>query len=150
MIAFAQLFRRPCRRRWSDLKRALALLRHQDVEVYLGKTRVAGSVKGQGIFAGQAFKRFSHGAIEEEGRLTNFRIREHFLTKLYANYRFRQVEQSGTMAALVKFQASHKYLLMAYSQKEQKALGGLIANHEKLAANRVISSYIKRDLAKAV
>lgn len=120
----------------------------KDVKVYLGKTRVAGSVKGQGIFASQAFKRYPHGAIEEEGRLTNFRIREHFLTKLYTNCRFRQVEQSGTMAALVKFQASHKYLLMAYSQKEQKALGQIVANHEKLAANQVIDSY-KAGLAKA-
>ncbi|WP_414150534.1 YbgA family protein [Acetobacterium carbinolicum] len=120
----------------------------KDVKVYLGKTKVAGSVKGQGIFAAQAFKHYPHGAIEEEGRLTNFRIREHFLTKLYTMCSFRQVQKIGTMAALVEFQANNKYLLMAYSQKEQKVLGRIVANHEKLATNLVIGSY-KEGLARA-
>lgn len=120
----------------------------KDVKVYLGKTKVAGSVKGQGIFAAQAFKRYPHAAIEEEGRLTNFRIREHFLTKLYTMCSFRQVAKAATMAALVKFQADNKYLLMAYSQKEQKVLGQIVANHEKLAFDQVIKHY-KEHLGKA-
>lgn len=120
----------------------------KDVKVYLGKTKVAGSVKGQGVFAAEAFKYYPHGAIEEEGRLTNFRIREHFLTKLYTMCRFRQVEETATMAALVKFQANNKYLLMAYSQKEQKVLGQIVANHEKLAVDQLIG-YYKEGLARA-
>ncbi len=113
----------------------------KDVKVYLGKTKVAGSVKGQGIFAGQVYQRYPEAAIEEEGRLTNFRIREHFLTKLYSHCRFRQVEQTATMAALVDFQARNKYLLMAYSQKEQKVLGQIVANHDKLPVAAVIAAY---------
>ncbi|MEO1816015.1 MAG: DUF523 and DUF1722 domain-containing protein [Acetobacterium sp.] len=113
----------------------------KDVKVYLGKSKTTGSIKGQGIFATQVFKRYPYLAIEEEGRLTNFRIREHFLAKLYTLCRFRQVEKAGTMAALVKFQAIHKYLLMAYSQKEQKILGRIVANHEKLIVEMVIYNY---------
>jgi uncharacterized protein YbgA (DUF1722 family) len=37
---------------------------------------------------------------------------------------------------------------MAYSQKEQKVLGRIVANHEKLATNLVIGSY-KEGLARA-
>lgn len=113
----------------------------KDVKVYLGKAKATGSIKGQGIFAAQAFKRYAYAAIEEEGRLTNFRIREHFLAKLYTMCSFRQVEKNGTMAALVKFQANNKYLLMAYSQKEQKVLGRIVANHEKLSTTQVINCY---------
>jgi uncharacterized protein YbgA (DUF1722 family) len=54
---------------------------------------------------------------------------------------YRQVEKAGTMAALVKFQANNKYLLMAYSQKEQKVLGRIVANHDKLPVEAVINSY---------
>ncbi|KAF5084872.1 hypothetical protein DSECCO2_74740 [anaerobic digester metagenome] len=113
----------------------------KDVKVYLGKAKTTGSIKGQGIFAGQVFKRYPYLAIEEEGRLTNFRIREHFLAKLYTLCRYRQVEKAKTMAALVKFQAQNKYLLMAYSQKEQKELGRIVANHDKLPLEQVFSSY---------
>ncbi|OXS26259.1 MAG: cytoplasmic protein [Acetobacterium sp. MES1] len=113
----------------------------KDVKVYLGKAKTTGSIKGQGIFAGQVFKRYPDLAIEEEGRLTNFRIREHFLAKLYTLCRYRQVEKAKTMAALVKFQAQNKYLLMAYSQKEQKELGRIVANHDKLPLEQVFSSY---------
>lgn len=113
----------------------------KDVKVYLGKAKTTGSIKGQGIFAAQVFKRYPFLAIEEEGRLTNFRIREHFLAKLYTLCRYRQVEKVKTMAALVKFQAQNKYLLMAYSQKEQKELGRIVANHDKLPLEQVFSSY---------
>lgn len=113
----------------------------KDVKVYLGKSKTTGSIKGQGIFAAQVFKRYPDLAIEEEGRLTNFRIREHFLTKLYTLCHYRQVEKAKTMAALVKFQAQNKYLLMAYSQKEQKELGRIVANHDKLPLEQVFSSY---------
>jgi uncharacterized protein YbgA (DUF1722 family)/uncharacterized protein YbbK (DUF523 family) len=113
----------------------------KDVKVYLGKSKTTGSIKGQGIFAEQVFKRYPYLAIEEEGRLTNFRIREHFLAKLYTMCSYRQVEKTGSMAALVKFQANNKYLLMAYSQKEQKVLGRIVANHDKLPVEAVIHSY---------
>jgi uncharacterized protein YbgA (DUF1722 family)/uncharacterized protein YbbK (DUF523 family) len=113
----------------------------KDVKVYLGKSKATGSIKGQGIFAEQVFKRYPYLAIEEEGRLTNFRIREHFLAKLYTMCSYRQMEKTGNMAALVKFQAENKYLLMAYNQKEQKVLGRIVANHEKLPVASVISSY---------
>ncbi|WP_303866260.1 DUF523 and DUF1722 domain-containing protein [Acetobacterium wieringae] len=113
----------------------------KDVKVYLGKAKTTGSMKGQGIFAAQVFKRYPYLAIEEEGRLTNFRIREHFLTKLYTLCHYRQVEKAKTMAALVKFQAQNKYLLMAYSQKEQRELGRIVANHDKVSLEQVFSSY---------
>ncbi|MGV8905463.1 MAG: YbgA family protein [Acetobacterium sp.] len=113
----------------------------KDVKVHLGKDKTAGSVKGIGIFASQVMAKYPYLAIEEEGRLTNFRIREHFLTKLYLMYTLRQVEKTKSMAAIVKFQANNKYLLMAYNQKEQKILGRIVANHEDQPFQVLINDY---------
>jgi uncharacterized protein YbgA (DUF1722 family)/uncharacterized protein YbbK (DUF523 family) len=113
----------------------------KDVKVYLGKEKTNGSTKGSGIFASKVLKKYPHLAIEEEGRLTNFRIREHFLTKLHIMFKLRQVEKTKAMAELVKFQGDNKYLLMAYNQKELKLLGKIVANHEKRVFEDLINDY---------
>lgn len=113
----------------------------KDVKVYLGKEKPIGSTKGSGIFAAEVMKKYPYLAIEEEGRLTNFRIREHFLTKLYIMFNFRKVEKSKSMAELVKFQSDNKYLLMAYHQREQKLLGRVVANHDKKDFDELIEEY---------
>jgi uncharacterized protein YbgA (DUF1722 family)/uncharacterized protein YbbK (DUF523 family) len=113
----------------------------KDVKIYLGKEKTFGSTKGSGIFASKVLKKYPHLAIEEEGRLTNFRIREHFLTKLHIMSKLRQVEKTKAMAELVKFQADNKYLLMAYNQKELKLLGKIVANHEKRSFEDIIEDY---------
>ncbi|MCG8467545.1 MAG: DUF523 and DUF1722 domain-containing protein [Gemmatimonadetes bacterium] len=84
-----------------------------------------------GLFAAAAAERFPWLAIEDEGRLRNFRIREHFFTRLFALARLREVGRAGRMRDLVRFQAEHKLVLMAYSQKHLRQLGPLVANPEK-------------------
>jgi len=111
------------------------------VKVYLGKEKGAGSIKGTGIFATQIMKKYPYLAIEEEGRLTNFKIREHFLIKLYIMFKLRQVIKQKSMAQIVEFQAKNKYLLMAYNQKEQKVLGRIVANYDKLPFDVLIDDY---------
>lgn len=113
----------------------------KDVKVYLGKEKAVGTIKGMGIFASQVMKKYPYLAIEEEGRLTNFRVREHFLTKLYIMFKFRQVKKAKSMAQIVKFQSDNKYLLMAYNQKEQKLLGNIVANHDKRPIDEIIDDY---------
>jgi len=77
-------------------------------------------------------KSFPDLAIEDEGRLRNFNIREHFLTKLFALASFRKVRNSGDVSDLIRFQEVNKFLLMAHSQKESRILGNIVANHERL------------------
>lgn len=113
----------------------------KDVKMYLGKEKAVASTKTRGIFASKVIEKYPYVAIEEEGRLTNFRIREHFLTKLYIMFKFRKVKDSKSMAELVKFQSENKYLLMAYNQKEQKLLGRIVANHDNKNFNELIEEY---------
>lgn len=115
----------------------------RDVKIYQATHASASATKGAGLFAGRALEAFPLAAIEDEGRLRNFRIREHFLTKLFAVARLRQVRRSRSMSRLVKFQAENKFLLMAYNQKEMRSLGRTVANHDKLPFEAVIQEYEK-------
>ena len=113
----------------------------KDVKIYVGKEKAVGSFKGAGLFGKAVTVRYPNKAVEEEGRITNFKIREHFLTKLFTNFTFKQVKASSSMASLVKFQSDNKYLLMAYNQKEQKVLGRIVSNHEKKSFKELIKEY---------
>lgn len=113
----------------------------KDVKIYLGKDNYRGSIKGAGLFAADVKEEYPHLPIEEEGRLTNYLLREHFLTKLYTIFRFQQVKKANSMKKLVEFHSDNKYLLMAYNQNQLKILGKIVANHEKQEIGEVIKAY---------
>jgi uncharacterized protein YbgA (DUF1722 family)/uncharacterized protein YbbK (DUF523 family) len=113
----------------------------KDVKIYLNREKYAGTIKGVGLFASYAFKLYPNLPIEEEGRLTNYFIREHFLTKLYTFFRYKKVKDSGSMKELVKFHSDHKYLLLAYNQSQSRILGKIVANHEKKPFKEITDEY---------
>lgn len=112
-----------------------------DVKHYQGFDKSASSKRGPGLFGGQVLDRYGGLAIEDEGRLRNYRIREHFLTKLFSLARFRVLKRSGSLAKLVRFHSVNKFLLMAYNQKEMRALGRIVANPEKRPFALLIEEY---------
>jgi uncharacterized protein YbgA (DUF1722 family)/uncharacterized protein YbbK (DUF523 family) len=114
----------------------------KDTKYFPNKAKSTASGKGAGFFGDAVLKRFPAYPIEDEGRIRNFTIREHFLTRIFTLARFRAIE--NTMGALVQFHTAHKLLLMAYSQKQMKHLGGLVANHDKLPLSEVFSRYRSR------
>jgi len=112
-----------------------------DAKVYPHLDKGPSVGKGPGVFARMIVERFPHAAIEDEGRLNNFRLREHFLTKLFLLARFRRLKKKPSMRALVQFQAENKLLLMAYNQKEMRLLGRTVANHEKRSLKEALALY---------
>lgn len=115
---------------------------NKDVKLYPKMGRVAPfSAKGSGLFGREVLRRFPHLAVENEGRLNSFRIREHFLIKLFTLYRFRSVKASGKMSALVRFHTENKLLLMAYNQSVMRRMGRVVANPEKKAPEAQIAEY---------
>jgi uncharacterized protein YbgA (DUF1722 family)/uncharacterized protein YbbK (DUF523 family) len=112
-----------------------------DVKIYPegGKSGAIG--KGAGFFGAAVLARFPDLAVETEGRLRNYRLREHYLTKLFTLARWRLASQSGAMKDLVGFHSRHKLLLMAYNQAELKKLGSIVANPARVAVGEVISEY---------
>lgn len=108
-----------------------------DVKIYSadGKRVVR---RGTGIFAAAVLERFPRTPVEDEGRLHDFAVRDHFLTRLFAAARFRQVR---SMAGLVAFHAAHKLLLLAHHQAAMRDLGRIVANPERLSFPRVLARY---------
>jgi uncharacterized protein YbgA (DUF1722 family)/uncharacterized protein YbbK (DUF523 family) len=105
-----------------------------------------------GLFADVVLRRFPGLAIEDEGRLNDEAIREHFLTKLFTLARFRQAAKADSMAALVQFHATHKFLLMAHSEQSLRAMGRLVANTARRPLSEVIAEYrhhLQRALQRA-
>ena len=122
------------------------------VRVYNGRSPDAGYHDGAGAFARRVTERLSALAIEDEGRLRSFDVRQHFLTKLFALARFRGAAASRRMRDLVSFHARHKFLLMVYHQTAARAMGQIVANPERLAVERVLTRYrecLHAALAKA-
>lgn len=97
--------------------------------------------KGPGLFGKVVLEEFPQLPLENEGRLKNFRIREHYLTKLYTIARFREVKTSESMHKLIQFQANNKFLFMAYKQDEMREMGRIVGNKEKKPFSEVIKDY---------
>jgi uncharacterized protein YbgA (DUF1722 family)/uncharacterized protein YbbK (DUF523 family) len=112
-----------------------------NVKVYRNTGKSAPTGKTAGLFAWAVADRFPDVIAEEEGRLKNAEIREHFLTRIFACARLRELEASGGMGALVRFQARNKLLLMAYNQQELRALGPIVANHDRRPFDEVMADY---------
>ncbi|MBU9723230.1 MULTISPECIES: YbgA family protein [Bacillaceae] len=97
--------------------------------------------KQGGIFGDKVKERFSHLAVEDEGRLKNFSIREHFLTKLFTIARFRHLKEQHNYNDLLMFHTKNKYLFMAYDQLKLKELGRIVANHERRGSKELFALY---------
>lgn len=111
------------------------------VKVYHSAKPTAGHEKGTGAFASEVIGRHGESAVEDEGRLRNFDIRQHFLTKLFALARFRETAATRRMKDLVEFHARHKFLLMAYNQTELRSMGRIVANADRRPVDDVFLAY---------
>lgn len=116
---------------------------YKNVKIYNGTSKVTGSTKGSGIFGGKVIEKFPYAAVEDEGRLYNYRIRDNFLMKIFMNADFRRVKESNSLNELIKFQSRNKLLLMSNSQKYMKILGRIVANSEEKNIETIIEEYEK-------
>lgn len=112
-----------------------------DVKIYSSLKPGASSRRGAGFFGGEVMRRFPLLAVEHEGRLHNFVLRERWLTRLFTLAEFRRMAGKDSMGELVKFHSRHKLLLMAYNQRQLRLMGPLVANPEQRPAPDVIAVY---------
>jgi len=113
----------------------------KDVKIYPGTEKTSPTGRSAGFFGGTIVDRFSFLGVEDEGRLTNFDLRETFLTRIFAHAELRRVVKSTKMKQLVEFHAKNKHLLMAYNQKEMRILGRTVANPEKVSFEQLALDY---------
>jgi uncharacterized protein YbgA (DUF1722 family) len=86
------------------------------------------SEKGRGFFADALISRFPLLPIEEEGRLSDPRLRENFVERVFAYNRLQALfRERWSAGSLVAFHTAHKLILMAHSPDAYRRLGVLVA-----------------------
>jgi uncharacterized protein YbgA (DUF1722 family) len=86
-------------------------------------------------------KRFSHLPIEDELRLNNARIRDHFLAGIFTLAAFREMETTRDREALARFHAANKLLLMASHQQLMHDMGQWVANRARTDPETLFGHY---------
>lgn len=115
----------------------------KDVNVYSGLSNSPVIGKTKGIFPEELLDKYKYLPIEEEGRLLNLEIREHFFTKLYVLFDYKNIHKRDSIKALTDFHANNKYLYFAYDQIQKNKLGQIAANRYKKQLNEVYDEYFK-------
>jgi uncharacterized protein YbbK (DUF523 family)/uncharacterized protein YbgA (DUF1722 family) len=97
---------------------------------------------GRGLFAEELCGRFPLLPVEDEGRLRDPAIREHFLERVFAYSRLRRLFASRLRARnLVRFHSTHKLLLLAHAPDITAQLGRLVAQVRDSAAAPLARDY---------
>ncbi len=69
-----------------------------DVKVYPRLGPCDAVARGHGFFGVEVLSRFSHLPVETEASLTNFKVREHFLVRIFASASLRDIKAKGNRA----------------------------------------------------
>lgn len=109
------------------LKRASPSCGMERVKVYRDE-RAAPERTGIGLFARALMDAQPLLPVEEEGRLNDPRLRESFITRVFAHRRLTALrEMDPRRGDAVAFHTAHKYLLLAHSPPAYARLGRLVA-----------------------
>lgn len=104
-----------------------------------GKPRGKG---GTGMFARMYMDRYPRIPVEEEGRLHDVKIREHFIERLFLMEKWRQLLCQGkTLGGLVTFHTRQKLLLLSHSEKHYREMGRLVATGKQLPLDLLFDTY---------
>jgi uncharacterized protein YbgA (DUF1722 family)/uncharacterized protein YbbK (DUF523 family) len=110
------------------------------VKVY--EAQGAPSRTGRGLFAQALMERFAWLPVEEEGRLSDPRLRENFIERVFACRRLRDLFAGRwSVGGLVRFHTAHKLVLLAHSPQAYQALGRLVAGASALTRAGVRERY---------
>jgi uncharacterized protein YbgA (DUF1722 family)/uncharacterized protein YbbK (DUF523 family) len=97
---------------------------------------------GRGLFAEALLQHFPHLPVEVEGRLSEPRLRENFVERVFAYHRLRALFAGRwKVGELVGFHTAHKLLLMAHSPKAYESLGRLVANAKTVPRAELCQRY---------
>jgi uncharacterized protein YbgA (DUF1722 family)/uncharacterized protein YbbK (DUF523 family) len=113
----------------------------KDVKIFPTEEQSAPLRRDKGFFGGAVIEKFPLCPVEDEDRLRNHIIKEHFLRRIFTYASFRDVKKKKSINELIKFHSKNKFLIMSYNQKELKELGNITANKDKKPIIDVLTSY---------
>lgn len=94
---------------------------------------------GPGLFTKQVIENFNLYPMEEDKRLNDVFLREHFYTSIFTIAEFKTIT---SFKELYNFQAKHKLLLMTYNQTKMRKLGKLAANENNKSLKYILEKYL--------
>jgi uncharacterized protein YbgA (DUF1722 family)/uncharacterized protein YbbK (DUF523 family) len=98
--------------------------------------------KGVGLFAAALMERYPNLPVEEEGRLSDARLRENFIVRVFAYHRLQHLfSDRFKRGEMVAFHTAHKYLMLAHSPKHYTELGRLVARVKKMTPGEFKEQY---------
>jgi uncharacterized protein YbgA (DUF1722 family)/uncharacterized protein YbbK (DUF523 family) len=114
-----------------------------------GMTRVkvrggtgAATRDGRGLFAAVLLERWPLLPVEEEGRLSDSRLRENFIERIFAFRRLKdQFKGHWTVGSLVAFHTAHKMTLLSHSTTAYQKMGRLVARAADLPRAELRQEY---------
>lgn len=110
------------------------------VKVY--DQHMAPARSGRGLFAEALLAACPHLPVEEEGRLSDPRLRENFIERVFAYARLKALfETRWTVGTLVAFHTAHKLTLMAHSVTAYRELGRLVAGAKAMPRAELQAAY---------
>lgn len=100
------------------------------------------SKNGIGMFARIFMERFPLLPFEEEGRLHDPVLRENFIERIFALFRWRQaVSQSRSRRSLIEFHTKHKLLIFSHNEQRYREMGRLVARVRDLPLKEFLEQY---------
>ncbi len=97
---------------------------------------------GVGLFARELLQHCPDLPIEEEGRLSDPRLRENWIERVFAYRRLRLLwDSKWSINDLIQFHTAHKLVLLAHSPRAFQELGRLVAGSKRLSRLRLHQRY---------
>jgi uncharacterized protein YbbK (DUF523 family)/uncharacterized protein YbgA (DUF1722 family) len=113
----------------------------REIKVYSGIKDAVVVEKGSGFFAEQIMDKYSGYPMEEEDRLKNRRIRNHFLIHLFTFAAFREIKQKRSIEELVEFYHRNRYLFMSYHRENRSHVDDLLSNRQERSIDEIFVDY---------
>jgi len=113
------------------------------IEVYDDIDKPSVRFKDKGLFAKSILNHFSNFPVEEEGRLKNKEIREHFFTAIFTIANFRDEVAKPTRGKIIEYHSKNKYLFMMYNQIILKKMGKLLASLDERKIEDTVELYFE-------
>lgn len=98
--------------------------------------------QGRGMFAEELMARFPDLPVEEEGRLHDLALRENFIERVFAFYRWSEFAASRPAAKdLIKFHTEHKLTVLSHDRPSYEALGRLVSRAGRGSMQATLKEY---------
>ena len=112
-----------------------------DVKVYPAADSQIPIGKVAGFFGRAVLERFPLLPAEDDGRLREARILEHFLTRVFTLADWRQVRSRSSARGLIRFHTENKLLLMAHNQELSREMGRVVARDPDHDIAQAVAEY---------